>query len=486
MRTDPTNPNARARFRAAENRSRLLSAAKACAAAVTALAALAAVLPTAASAESREPFDGVVAVVDDQIILLSELEELRMAMAEQQPGMAGLPADVQRRQLLEKLIDDKVVLVKAKQDTTIKVTDKDVAPRVDEAINRYVDQQGGEKKFETLLKQTNGMTLSQFRSRLTQQYLDGAYRQRLTAKYVGDQEPSNSQVHEFYAMYKDSLPMQQNSLRLSHIQVKIKPGADQEKAGWQKADSLIKRLDKGESFADLAKKYSEDYSGKDGGDIGYTKRGTLDADYERAAFALDAGDYTKAPVRSRYGYHVIRVTGKKDNEIRTSHILVKLVPRPEDSVRTRTWLDSLRKADLKAEGAAASAAFAAQARKFSEDKKTRDLGGNLGWFTKDEIDPRYLAAVDTLPEGGISAPVAIGDSYHIFRLDGRAPQRKLNLQEDFTAISQIARNYFLGQKLGGYVKKWRETVHVEDRLSQFKGLPGGSGTEDGAPATAPN
>jgi peptidyl-prolyl cis-trans isomerase SurA len=425
-------------------------------------------------------------VVDDQIILLSELEELRMAMAEQQPGLAGLPADAQRRQLLEKLIDDKVVLVKAKQDTTIKVTDKDVAPRVEEAINRYVEQQGGEKKFETLLKQTNGMSLSQFRTRLTQQYLDGAYRQRLTSKYVGDQEPSNSQIHEFYAMYKDSLPMQQNSLRLSHIQVKIKPGADQEKAGWQKADSLIKRLDKGESFADLAKKYSDDYSGKDGGDIGYTKRGTLDADYERAAFALDAGDYTKSPVRSRYGYHVIRVTGKKDNEIRTSHILVKLVPRPEDSLRARTWLDSLRRADLQAAGAAASAAFAAQARKFSEDKKTRDQGGNLGWFTKDEIDPRYLAAVDSLSEGGISAPVAIGDSYHIFRLDGRAPQRKLTLQEDFTAISQIARNYFLGQKLGGYVKKWRETVHVEDRLSQFKGLPGGSGTEDGAPATAPN
>lgn len=434
------------------------------------LAALALALPTVSDAAARQPFDGVVAVVDDQIILLSELEELRMVASEQQPGMARLSTDAQRKQLLEKLIDDKVVLAKAKHDTTIKVSEKDIAPRVEEAIARYVDQQGGEKKFETLLKQTNGMSVSQFRARLSQQYLEQSYRQRLQIKYVGDQEPSNSQVHEFFAKYKDSLPVQQNSIRLSHVQLKIKPGAELERAGFLKADSLIKRLDKGEAFSDLAKKYSDDFSGKEGGDIGYTKRGTLDADYERAAFSLDAGDYTKVPARSRYGYHVIKVTGKKDNEVRTSHILVKLTPQGADSMRTRALLDSLRGVALKADDKAGSGAFAGMARKYSEDKKTRENGGNLGWFTKDQLDPRYLAAVDSLPEGGLSEPVTIGDSYHVFRLDGRAPERKLSLQEDFPEISQIARSYFLNQKLSGYVKKWRETVHIEDRLAQFKGL----------------
>src|SRR6185369_2122305 len=126
--------------------------------------------------------------------------------AAQSPGLQKAPADLLRKELLEKLIDDKVVLVKAKQDTTIKVTERDVIPRVDDAISRYVDQQGGEKKFETLLKQTNGMSLAQFRTRLTQQYLEQAYRQKLQYKYVGDHDPSNSQVREFYKMYADSLP----------------------------------------------------------------------------------------------------------------------------------------------------------------------------------------------------------------------------------------------------------------------------------------
>lgn len=440
-----------------------------------ALAALLAA-PFAARA-AKQPFDGIVAVVDDQIILLSELEELRMVAADQQPGIGRLSADRQRKELLNRLIDDKVLLVKAKQDTNIKVSERDIAPRVEDAIARYVEQQGGEKKFETLLKQTNGMSLSQFRSRLGQQYLEQAYRQKLQYKYVGDQEPSNSQVREFFAKYQDSLPMQQNGVKLSHIQVKVMPGAALEKAAWQKADTLIKRLDKGESFADLAKAHSDDYSGKGGGDIGYTKRGTLDPDYERAAFSLDAGDYAKVPVRSRHGYHVIKVTGKKDNEVRTSHILVKLTPSAEDTARTRAFMDSLRAAALK------GADFSAMARKHSEDKRTREQGGHLGWFTREQMDPRYLSAVDTLPEGGISAPVAISDGFHLFRLDKKASSRKLNLEEDFAEIAQMARNYFLGQKLQGYVKKWRETVHIEDRLAQYQGLPSDEGEAE--PASPP-
>jgi peptidyl-prolyl cis-trans isomerase SurA len=267
--------------------------------------------------------------------------------------------------------------------------------------------------------------------------------------------------------------MQQNGLRLSHIQIKIKPGFALERAAYLKADSLIRRLDKGESFADLAKAKSDDFSGKEGGDLGYTKRGTLDPDFERAAFSLDAGDYTKVPVRSRFGYHIIKVTGKKDNEIRTSHILVRLVPEASDSARTLAFMDSLRAPTLK------KGDVAAQAARLSEDKKTKDHGGSLGWFTRDKLDPRYLQAVDSLPVGGVSAPVAIGDSYHIFRLDGVAPERKMSLEEDWADISQIAHNYFLSQKLSAFVKKWRETVHIENRLAQFKNLPAtAEGMED--------
>jgi parvulin-like peptidyl-prolyl isomerase len=128
-------------------------------------------------------------------------------------------------------------------------------------------------------------------------------------------------------------------------------------------------------------------------------------------------------------------------------------------------MDSLRTAALQ------KGNFAALATQLSEDKKTKDHGGSLGWFTKDKLDPRYLQAVDSLQPGGISAPVAIGDSYHLFRLDGVAPERKMSLDEDWGDINQFARNWYLSQKLSTFVKKWRETVHIENRLAQFKNLP---------------
>jgi peptidyl-prolyl cis-trans isomerase SurA len=177
-------------------------------------------------------------------------------------------------------------------------------------------------------------------------------------------------------------------------------------------------------------------------------------------------------VRSRFGYHVIKVTGKKDNEIRAAHILVRLTPQSKDSAAALAMMDSLRTAVL-----AKKADFAATASRLTEDKKTKDHGGSLGWFTRDKLDPRYLAAVDSLQPGGISAPVAIGDSYHLFRLDATAPERAMSLEEDWADISQIARNYFLSQKLSSFVKKWRETVHIENRLAQFKNLPADAAAE---------
>src|SRR5690606_24326109 len=174
--------------------------------------------------------------------------------------------------------------------------------------------------------------------------------------------------------------------------------------------------------------------------------------------------------------HVIKVTGKKDTEIRTSHILVRLIPEPADSARTQAFADSLRTVALKEKN------FPALAARFSEDKKTKDHGGSLGWFTRDKLDPRYLQAVDSLEPGGVSEPIVIGDSYHIFRLDDQAPERRMTVEEDWADLGQIARNYFLNQKLSDYVRKWRETVHIENRLAEYKNLPDGSensGSEEG-------
>ncbi len=423
------------------------------------LSAFAAVLLATAPLRA-EPIEGIVAIVGDEIILLSDLEEQR-AFLESQPGFQNLPPAEQRRELLDRLIDDKVLLLQAKKDTSITVTDKEVVPRVEEHIGRLAQQQGGEDKLSLLLKQTSGMTLSEFKERLIKQYREQAYKQKIQMKYVADAEPSMAQVQQFYKEYQDSLPVQRNNVRISHLQHKIKAGKELERQAFAKADSLIKLLDQGADFAELAKEHSEDFSAKNGGDLDYTRKGTLDPDFERAAFRLALNEYTKIPVKTRFGFHLVKVTGKKDNSVRTSHILIRLRPGTEDTARAQTYLDSLKTV------ASEKGNFAQLAAKLSDDNKSRAKQGSLGWFTEGQLDPAYAAVIDTLAVGGISDPVLIDDSFHLFRLDEKMEERKLSPKEDWVQISQIAKSYFANQKLSSFVESWRKTVHIENKLASF-------------------
>lgn len=433
------------------------------AAAAAGLAALVLLAAAAAPAAARTPVDGVAGVVNGSPILFSEVEELRFAMQQQRPGFAALPESQQRQEAFDRIVDDKVLLEKASQDTTLRVSERDVEARVADMYARVAQQQGGERQLESALRQATGMSLGQFKSRMADQVRENMLRQRVQMKYVGDPQPSQFQVREFYERYRDSLPVQRDVARLFHLQWRVKPSAALEKEALDEARALVERLDEGESFADLARLHSDDFSGGDGGDLGYTKRGTLDPDYERAAFRLDAGDYTRAPVRTRFGYHVIRVTGKRDNEIRTSHILIRVTPSSADTARARVWLDSLG-GTLKT-----TEAFKAAARRFSDDRKTRDLGGDLGWFSRDSLAGAYKAVVDTVPEGAVSDPVLIGDSWHLFRVEHKAAERRLSLEEDYALISLYAREWLVGERLASLIESWREQMHVGNRLDQFTG-----------------
>jgi peptidyl-prolyl cis-trans isomerase SurA len=425
-----------------------------------ALLTFAGFLSAPAPAHARAPLDGIAAMVDGTPILFSDVEELRSAM-QQKPGFTAMPVTRQRGEALDRLIDDKVLLAKAKQDTMLRVTDKDVEGRVTEMYSRVAQQQGGERQLEIALRQATGMSLGQFKARLGDQVRENFYRQRVQMKYVGDPQPTQLQVRSFYEQYKDSLPVQYDVVHLSHLQWRVKADAGIEKESYDRAMALIARLDKGESFADLAKTASDDFSGRDGGDLGYTKRGALDPDYERAAFSLEVGDYSRRPVRTRFGYHIIRATGSKDNEVRTSHILLRVTPSAADSARARVYLDSLGRT------LTTPAAFKSATRQLSDDRKTRDLGGDLGWFSRDSLAGAYRAVVDTVAEGHVSGAVTIGDSYHLIRVDRKAAERRLSLDEDFPLISQYTRDWLVGQKLAVLIKSWRENMHIGNYLAGF-------------------
>lgn len=401
--------------------------------------------------------DAVAAVVGDQAVYLSEVREA-LDLSIGNPSLEALPPQARAERILQQLVDEKVLLWRAKVET-LQVSESEVNSRVEQQIASSSTQAGGDAAFAEALKSRLGLSLSQYRNRMSRQIREQLTKQRLQEAHVGRAEPTREDVMRFYAEYKDSLPVLPDQVRVSQIVLKIKASKERETKARQEAEALIERLKKGESFETLAKENSQDPSvAVNSGDIGYFKRGDLDPAYERAALALQKGRYTLSPVRSRFGWHVIELLGTRDQEFQTRHILRTLLPTTSDSDATRALADSLRRL------ANAGADFQELARRYSDEKASASFGGTLGWFTERDLQDPYKSLLAAIPAGTVGEPIPAGESFILLRVDQRAPARQLSPEEDWTRLSQFASEVLAQRKLRTFVEKWRTEVNVDVRL----------------------
>ena len=403
-----------------------------------------------ASLAMAEPvlMEGVAAVVDGKPIMRSEFLNALYRYQETPEGNAMSEAD-QRKYVLDQLIEEKVLLSRIDRDSIV-VTDAEVDQRVNATL----------ATLEKAIRAQLGISMAQYRDQLAKQIRGHIEMTRVRQRHVGVINPTKKEVDAFFAEYKDSIPQQFNCVLLSHIQLPIVPDSAIVDSVRKIADALIDTLNLGMSFELLAKAHSQDTSAAKGGDLGYFKRGQLDPAFERALDALKNGQYASNPVKTKLGWHIPRVLGRKEDGVRSAQILLRTIPTAKDTAAVVALADSLQK-NLKT-----SEAFAAAAKKFSEDKSSNFAGGRLGWFQRNEMEPAYVDPVANLNVGEISEPVLIDGAYHLFRLDDSRQTRDLNLEEDYSKIEQMAATHLENQKLQALVKKWREEVHIEIRMTE--------------------
>lgn len=401
------------------------------------------------------PSDAVVAVVGDQAVYLSELREA-LELSSDLPR--GSTPEAHAAQVLQQLVDDKILLWRAKAET-LQVSESEVNSRVEQQIAGAVRQAGGEAQFAQVLRERMSLSLSQYRTRMARQIREQILKQRLQEAHVGRTEPTREEVLKFYAEYKDSLPVLPDQIKVSQIILKIKATPEREATAKAEAEALIERLRKGESFEKLASENSQDPSAaSNGGDIGFFKRGELDPAYERAALALETGRHTTIPVRSRFGWHVIELAATRDQEFRTRHILRALLPTKSDSDAAAALADSIRRM------ANSGADFEAMARQYSDEKASASFGGILGWFKESELQEPYKGILAKIPTGKVGEPIPTGESYVLLRVDQRVASRQMSPDEDWMRLNQFAREVLAQRKLRTFVDKWRKEVNVEIRF----------------------
>lgn len=411
------------------------------------------------SLAAPELMEAVAAIVDGKPIMRSELLE-SFYRYQAMPESAGKSEADLKKEVLDKLIDEKVLLSRIDRDS-IKISETEVDQRVTThlsnlAASQHIDLATLEKAIRVQL----GLSMAQYRDQLAEQIREHLYMTRIRQLHVGSMNPTNKEVVEFFNAYKDSLPRQYNCILVSHIQLDIEPNQHTIDSVRAIADSLIDSLDHGMNWELLAKRHSQDSTADKGGDLGYIRKGLLDPDYERAVARLNNGQHSENPVRTDLGWHIIKVIGRREDGVRTAHILLRTVPTSADSALVLSQADSLSKS------ANTKEIFGSAAKKLSKDKSSNHLGGRLGWFQRNELDSAYIAPVSRLQAGENSEPVLIENAYHVFRLDDERQVRELTLEDDYEKIRSFAANKKETEKLNELVKKWRAEVLIEIRMTE--------------------
>ena len=403
--------------------------------------------------------EGIAAIVDGKPIMRSEFLN-NLYHFQETPEGAAMTDEQQKQYVLDKLIEEKVLLSRIDRDSIV-VSDAEIDQRVTAHLSQLAASQNvNMATLEKAIRSQLGVSMAQYREQLAKQIRSHVETQRVRQRHVGSVSPTKKEVDAFYKAYKDSLPRQFNCVQLSHIQLKIEPDSAIVDSVKRVAEALIDSLNLGVKFELLAKNHSQDSSAAQGGDLGYYRRGLLDPAFERTLDQLKNGQYSSTPVKTDRGWHIVRVIGRKEDGVRSAHILLRTIPTAQDSARVLQLADSLR-ASIKTKDD-----FSAAAKKFSTDKSSNFAGGLLGWYQKNEMEPAYVDPVSNLNVGEVSEPVEIDGSYHLFRLDDSRQIRELTLEEDYGKIEAMAANHLENEKLNALLKKWREEVHIEIRMTE--------------------
>ena len=408
------------------------------------------------SFSAMELMESIAAIVDGKPIMRSELLE-NFYQYQMLPEASGKTEEEQKRFVLDKLIDEKVLLSRIDRDS-IKISDAEVDQRVTShltnlAASQHIDLATLEKAIRVQL----GLSMAAYRDNLAKQIRNHMYLSRIRQLHVGTINPSKKEVETFFQTYKDSLPRQYNCILLSHIQLDITPNQAIIDSVEKEANLLIDSLDHGLNWELTAKNHSQDSTAASGGDLGYIKKGLLDPEYERAAAKLNNGQHSEIPVKTKLGFHIIKVIGRREDGVRTAHILLRTIPSKEDSLKVFNLANEFSKTRTN------SKAFSETAKKFSKDPSSNHLGGSLGWFERTKIDSAYIQPVSMLSAGENSEPVLIDGSYHVFRLEEERQVRELTLEDDYEKVRSFTAEKMESDKLNELVKKWRTEILIEIR-----------------------
>lgn len=408
-----------------------------------------------ASTAWAQPLDRIIAVVNDEVILESDLGEMEQTVRQQlrQREAAVPPSDILRRQVLERLIMQRIQLQRADS----------VGVRVgDDALNAALRQ----------IANNNNMNLRQFRDVLQEDGYDfSLFREtireemiitRLRKSQVEDRIVVSDREVDNFLTTETAQDGNEVEYELQHILVSVPEAAAPEdvQQAQKKLEKIQALLTEGGNFAEVAAGYSDGQNALEGGELGWRKHGELPSLFAEVVPQLAVGEVSE-PLRSGSGFHLVRVKDKKSQEVHlvkqtlASHILIRTNELITDE-QAENRLEQLRQRIVSGED------FAELARAHSDDTGSAIDGGSLGWTSPGVMVPEFEEKMDALAIGELGDVFKSRFGWHLVKIIDR---REQNMADEFKrnkAREQI-RQRKIDEEMESWLRAMRDEAYVEYR-----------------------
>lgn len=410
--------------------------------------------PSPVRAQATLPVDGIVAIVDEDVILRSELDRAVnniLAQYADQPGQLP-PRDVLEKQVLDRLVMVRLQLVRA-QDTGIRISDAELTQAIQSVASRNrmtLDQLRGRLAAD-------GLSYEEFRTSLREEMLVERLRQRYVQSRV---QVSETEIDQLLAVREIGGP----EVRLANILVGLPDGATAEQiaTAQQKIQGIKAVIAKGElDFRAAAIRYSDATNALEGGEIGWRGLDAIPPSFVGMIQAMKPGDVSD-PVRGPNGYQLIQLVETREagqqtvTEYHAQSMMVRVTPTlPSEAARQK--VDALRSRIVAGED------FATLVKENSDDTLSRNEGGDMGWFPINAWGTAIGNQLQSLADGELSQPFQSDVGWHVIKRLGTREQDVTEKNRRNQARELIAQRKS-EEEFERFLRQIRSEAYVESRL----------------------
>ncbi|WP_404417290.1 peptidylprolyl isomerase [Marinospirillum sp.] len=399
--------------------------------------------------------DRVVAVVGEEALMESELQD-RMQMVRSQIADRGLqvpPDDVLREQVMERLVIDTIQLQLA-EEGGLRIDEQTLSGTIDRIARQ---NEMTRDQFRRAIE-NDGMTFAAFREQIRQEMLISQVRQR----QVGQRIQVSQQEIDNYLSSPEALEEEGREFRVGHILIPVpdSPSPEEVARAQEKAEELLNKIRKEKNFQEVAVSASAGDQAFSGGDLGWRTALALPSLFADRVVTLKEGEIA-GPIRSPSGFHLIQLLETRGGseqlveQTRARHLL--LTPNAlRDEEATQALILQMRQRIQEGES------LATLASEHSDDRASRQSGGDLGWVSPGQMVPAFEKAMQELEPGEVSQPVQSRFGWHLIEVEERR-QADVTDSTRRQQVQQLLSERRFEEEVQNWLREIRDSTWVEIR-----------------------